>query len=526
MGSLQGIVERHCAGVGSLTPTAACLNPVLFACFLGAVWRSGWLGLGKDPPLVLIPGILGSVLERDGEVLWGSLFALRRFDQLEVCPECVSGIAATKIVDSIQLLGPLRMGQYNILTDVLNNIGYQEGVDLFHFPYDWRKSNFETAELFDHFVENTPKLRDGEFDILAHSMGGVVASIYLHNKGDSARVRKLITMGTPHMGAAKAVMMLFEGWSGLRNFIAGGQEAVSRVVYSFPSVFELLPTYPRCCILGAKGDPDRKLMPDILDESLWQNPQWVWLPTVYRTGPKRQGIDAALRGARRLRQMMSNFRPSGVEVVHVAGDLVETLAQIYFDRNSGRILDSSTFPGDGTVIPVSASNKSTTTAFPSVAVHQTIFDDDHVRVMLKRQLTSPPGVPVRFAGAESARKALTKLGQEVPITSVELSVSKSMFAVGEEITLSFVVLTDLASGDEPKRLLELDLRAWVESGSSTDIVFEIPLRTTAMAGDDGNNAKAVYRGNLRIRNAPGYYKVVVDMKGVGKFNDYIAVFAL
>ncbi len=48
------------------------------------------------------------------------------------------------------------------------------------------------------------KVRGGRIDLVAHSMGGLVARFYLQQLGGARRVDRLITLGTPHQGTHAA----------------------------------------------------------------------------------------------------------------------------------------------------------------------------------------------------------------------------------------------------------------------------------------------------------------------------------
>ena len=44
------------------------------------------------------------------------------------------------------------------------------------------------------------RVRGGRIDLVCHSLGGVIARIYLQNLGGARRVDRCITLGTPHRG--------------------------------------------------------------------------------------------------------------------------------------------------------------------------------------------------------------------------------------------------------------------------------------------------------------------------------------
>ena len=96
------------------------------------------------------------------------------------------------------------------------------------YPYDWRQDNVEAARGLDRLIEtlrrdyNDPSLR---VDIIAHSMGGLVARYFLRygpvdvldgseqlvTLYGTSRVRKLVLLGTPNMGAASALHAFLVG---------------------------------------------------------------------------------------------------------------------------------------------------------------------------------------------------------------------------------------------------------------------------------------------------------------------------
>ena len=89
------------------------------------------------------------------------------------------------------------------------------------FPYDWRQDNVEQAKGLERLIDairddyGDPHLR---VDIVAHSMGGLIARYYLRygpvdvldgmpslvSLYGAKRVRKLILLGTPNFGAVSA----------------------------------------------------------------------------------------------------------------------------------------------------------------------------------------------------------------------------------------------------------------------------------------------------------------------------------
>jgi pimeloyl-ACP methyl ester carboxylesterase len=80
--------------------------------------------------------------------------------------------------------------------------------------------------------------REAKLILVCHSMGGLVARYFCEALGGADLTRRVITFGTPHRGAAKALHAL------------GGSMRLARLINArpiaehWPSVWEMLPQYP------------------------------------------------------------------------------------------------------------------------------------------------------------------------------------------------------------------------------------------------------------------------------------------
>lgn len=112
--------------------------------------------------------------------------------------------------------------------------------DIYVFNYDWRKSNAESADKLNAFINS---LDTNKVDIVAHSMGGLVTSKYFVRYGQS-KVDKIITCGTPYEGAPKLIDAI-ENWNVVDNWqdtILGLLGLTKEVKSQFSGVAELTPT--------------------------------------------------------------------------------------------------------------------------------------------------------------------------------------------------------------------------------------------------------------------------------------------
>lgn len=112
------------------------------------------------------------------------------------------------IMGSQKILGKWKMDPifhtYKNLFKEFKENGYEEGRDLFEFPYEWRDSNVENAKFLRNKINdikqeaNWPKV-----DIVAHSMGGLLAREYIESDLYQDDVDQFVALGTPHAGAPK-----------------------------------------------------------------------------------------------------------------------------------------------------------------------------------------------------------------------------------------------------------------------------------------------------------------------------------
>ena len=115
------------------------------------------------------------------------------------------------IMGSAEVLGTWKIDPilhvYDDLISSFKKNGYENNINLFEFPYNWRKSNAQTAEYLKNAIDvmkNTTKV--SKVDIVAHSMGGLVARSYIEGDAYGNDVDKLITIATPQHGSPEAYL--------------------------------------------------------------------------------------------------------------------------------------------------------------------------------------------------------------------------------------------------------------------------------------------------------------------------------
>ncbi len=221
--------------------------------------------------IVLLPGITGSVLSKNGKDIWaasvGGIFNFIRTlgDSLESLAlaeddpsrdEAPDGIVATRVMPDIHLIPGLWSidGYGKVRNTILERFAVKEGENYIEFPYDWRRTNAASARLLKKTVE--PKLEawrqksgnpDARLILIAHSMGGLVSRWYLEMLDGWEQTRSLITFGTPYRGSVNAVENLHHGMN--KKIGPFSLVDLTAALRSFASIYELLPIY-RCVDTG------------------------------------------------------------------------------------------------------------------------------------------------------------------------------------------------------------------------------------------------------------------------------------
>lgn len=214
--------------------------------------------------IVFIPGILGSVLERDGKALWDTRLAtltrlvvsrardINSMTLADDSPDAEAlddGVVATSVIPELHLLPGLWKidGYTRVLRELQRRLDLEPGANLFAFPYDWRRDNRSAArrlrrQAMDwlHRWRRDSGNADARLVIVAHSMGGLVARYFLEVLGGWQDTRALVTLGTPYRGAVEPLMCLANGFDVKFGPVRLDLSAFCR---SCTSVYQLMPIW-------------------------------------------------------------------------------------------------------------------------------------------------------------------------------------------------------------------------------------------------------------------------------------------
>jgi pimeloyl-ACP methyl ester carboxylesterase len=227
--------------------------------------------------VVILPGITGSVLQKDGKDLWNvsgqAIWQIvkslgKRLQDLKLegddpdKEDLGDGIKATKLMADTHLIpGLWKIDGYTKTSQLITqnfevtegdiyNDSEERAANFYHFPYDWRRDNRANAKILKRLLDRRLKTwressgnRNAKVILLAHSMGGLVSRYYLEVLGGWQDCKALFTFGTPYRGSVNAV-----------NFLANGYKQLfldlTDVMRSLTSVYQLMPIYEMLNIDG------------------------------------------------------------------------------------------------------------------------------------------------------------------------------------------------------------------------------------------------------------------------------------
>ena len=187
--------------------------------------KNNWYGSPDGPRVVSVQnpdgGSGGGALISDQVVLDGYRENNLIADPLLIVP----GITGSAKVLGTWKLDPITHIYADLMTSLDVN-GYEENINLFPFPYEWRNTNKTSALYLQAKIEGVRQgTRVSKVDVVGHSMGGLVARAYIEEiEGTQYEdtIDQLITLGTPHRGSPEAYLQweAGEGFFDIKDLLA------------------------------------------------------------------------------------------------------------------------------------------------------------------------------------------------------------------------------------------------------------------------------------------------------------------
>jgi pimeloyl-ACP methyl ester carboxylesterase len=501
--SIVGV--RTClAGFGYASAFMALLAGAVMSPADPAAAQTRTAQIKPERPLILVPGLLGSRLCRPDrnnpgktQVVWGTVAALKQFPAIRLSHEAGASdpIRPCGLVREIVFLGLYRQDVYAPIIRHLEKIGYRENSNLFVFAYDWRRSVFDNARALEVFVRD--KVPDGKVDILAHSMGALVARAYVVEGEGGERVARLFSAGAPFQGSVKVFQTVEKGWGPL-NTAMGGLDGFRRTMLSFPSIFEMMPRYQTCCDAGTMAFNPAKS--ETWTELRWDGVDTATMPDLQKTFVRIQKLQA----------LVATAMPKGVEDILLVGIDQRTPERAAFKIADGvSVLQvAHTWAGDGSVIRSSAVIEHAPIHPTSFADHQRILNDPQIQEFLQVALLK--GVPEAMATVPVRERGKMRAvdGSVTELVGVKIEPDEPIYRTGDICK----VHVHLRLGDRT-RVDASAIRLVRRMPDGREVA--IRLRHDPAASDPSNPFEQSFVGQFEAGVTPGtgMLKAVVELAG-------------
>ena len=378
--------------------------------------------LSTRNPVIVIPGILGSrlVASLAERQIWGDF---RKDTVKPVTAEesqviglpLEPGVSLDQLRSASRTAGSLAevRGRFagipirkRIYGDILGAMGVSGYVDAslgraadmpeyggegpataFEFDYDWRRSLDESAIRFHRFLRQTTRYlkaqrgsdRPIRFDVVAHSMGGLLLRYYLKYGAQllpydepprptwegAQHIDTAVVIGTPNAGSLFALERLVSGLGGNPVHPAYPPSLIG----TMPALYQLLPrSRHRAFPIVGEAEP-----PDLFDLDFWIRMGWglaaqtrekeiaMLMPDATSPGERRdialEHLEKCLKAARAFHAALDALpsgRPQRLRSHLFVGDSVLTPERAAAAPGELRLRYERKAPGDGTVLRSSA----------------------------------------------------------------------------------------------------------------------------------------------------------------------------
>ncbi|MEI6420689.1 MAG: hypothetical protein WCP55_00600 [Lentisphaerota bacterium] len=409
------VIITGCSATGSYTS-----NQKFSESIIGPIERmeNAYQGIYRNP-IIIVHGFLGSNLidKKTGQNLWGQFRGIDGFSVSDEKMRCLAipmalGKPLNELNDdtvpagmldtvTVKIMGlSFEENVYLNLVDILQSGGFQaEGFPLapgmtyntlFQFAYDWRRDLQWNAAKLHAFIQEKRKYMqeqyrvmygikdyDVQFDLIGHSMGGLVSRYYLYY-GDadlppdgqkpeitwagSRYVDRLIILGTPNAGYLDTILEMKRG-TDLPPF-------PPVLLGTWPTYYQMMPAPSMRSVVYA-DDPGKAV--DMFDINVWVKMKWgladpaqaatlkTLLPDVKDDNERRRiALDHLEKCLKRAKSFIEAMQistaqpPKDVRLYLVLGNAVKTSFRAAVDSKTGDLNVVEYAPGDGKVTASSA----------------------------------------------------------------------------------------------------------------------------------------------------------------------------
>ena len=376
-------------------------------------------GIARNP-VIIVHGFLGAKLvdPKTKENIWGTFRISDDFTKIPAhrirdfavpmkygkpLKDLKGGAVVSGMMEDakIRVAGmKFKIAGYSKMIDILTHAGYcaedqplpkgKKFKNLFPFAYDWRRDLPENAARLDAYILQKKaylqrhyekiygvKNYDIQFDVIAHSMGGLLTRYYMrYGKADlpkdgsipkptwagSKHLDKVLIVGTPNGGYLDTVLEMVNGM----RIEAGTPTIPPAILGTWATYYQMMPpTSTRSVVfsdeLTGKGV-------DIFDAKVWVKMKWglvdprqdnnlkILLPQAKtRSERYKIALDHLSKCLKRAKHFTDTMRvysspPDDVKLFLFMGDAVLTTRRASVNRKNGKLKVIDYEPGDGKVL--------------------------------------------------------------------------------------------------------------------------------------------------------------------------------
>lgn len=408
------VIMAGCGATGSYTS-----NEKFSESIVGPIEKmeNAYQGVYRNP-IIIVHGFLGANLidKKSGQPLWGKF---RGMDGIGLSDAKMRGLAIPMEIGkplnslsdntvpdgmldtvTVTIMGVnFQENVYLNLINILQSGGFQaEGLPLapgrtyntlFQFAYDWRRDlQWNAAKLHDFVLEKRKYMQeqyrimygikdyDVQFDLIGHSMGGLVSRYYLRfgnadlppegqepkiTWAGSKYVDRLFILGTPNAGYLDTVLEMQRG--------TDAPPMPPALLGTWPTYYQMMPAPSMPAVVYA-DDPGKAV--DLFDVEVWKKMKWgladpkqaenlkILLPDAADDRERRlialDHLEKCLKRAKRFIEVMAikSQPPSDVRMYLVLGNAVKTSNLATVDPQTGELKVVEYTSGDGKVTAASA----------------------------------------------------------------------------------------------------------------------------------------------------------------------------
>ncbi len=376
-------------------------------------------------PVISIPGTLGSrLIDRDsGIVIWGGASGLSVDPDVpenarRIALPIGSGSESLRLLrDGVRTDGVLRVARASVLgipleldiyrgvisTLIAGGFDFREtreeeiterdvNLDSFEFPYDWRRDIVEAAQDLDYFISRKtnqvmeerrrvfgPDAETVKFDLIAHSMGGLVTRYYLMygaaDLPEDGSLPEVTWAGAEHVGRVVFIappntgsVLAFENLVNGKTLGPFQPTYAPAILGTHVSTYQLFPRdrHKRVRIAGSDEPVD------VFDLANWERYGWgmlnpgqdALLQILMPEEPTAEGRhERARRHLAKILKRAEQFQraidrpvtiPEDLDLYLVVGGGFETPAEVEYDPETGRVEITKLEEGDGVVLRASS----------------------------------------------------------------------------------------------------------------------------------------------------------------------------